>query len=1210
MTIFKALQKSRPSRTKLFSPTEFVLGRMKMFGPALILSFFSLAGLAQAETAAPGWEITSHSNPTDIAPGGSGLIYLDVFNVGAANTEAGKQITVTDVLPEGVTALYAGEIFRRKAVWDCTGVGTSVVRCTNDPVNLPTFPGGGTPLGAGLPDPSLTPLLYIEVAVTGAPRTVVNQATVAGGGGVDAASTTSPVDIGSTPAKFGVANWDVWFSKANGTLDTQAGSHPYTATFDLEVNSEPNEEYRRKVKSGEPLSPAAVFSPAGGELRNATVDLPPGFVGNPTAVPQCPRNVFDESGQEEPPKCSPSTEVGFASPVDNSFSPYPIPIFNIVPPPGVAAEFAFNELGNPVFLDSSVRTGGDSGIVTHANNNPQGRGVRGAVITLWGVPGDPSHNSSRCDYETVVRECSSGAGTAPLLTLPTACQQPGEPAPQVTVHVNSWQNPNLTAEKTVALHDSSGVEPGDEVGFTGCEALSFGSLGPSLSAAPDTRDADTPAGLTVEVKPQLGGLTEAGGLSTSDIQDTTVTLPQGFVINPGQAAGLQACQVGDEEGGDDLPLPGENGEEERFAGPAKCPNASKVGTVVINTPLIEGGAEKQLEGNVYVLQSNPPEIKLLVTASADGVNVKLVGTVHLSEQTGQLTTTFSGTPELPFSDFKLSFSGGAQAALDTPTQCGSYTTTSDFTPWSSPFVSDVFPSSSFNVEAGPGGSPCSSDPLPFSPSLTAGATTDQAGGYTDFSLLLQRDDGQQRIDGLQFKAPEGLTGFLSKVPLCTNAQAEANACPAASKIGHTVVESGPGPYPLVVPEPGQEPAPIYLTESYDGAPFGLAIVVPLHVGPFTLPTQRVRARIEVNPLTSALTITTNPLPQEVAGVPTDLREIDAVIERPEFMVNPTNCNPSEFSGTAYGTAPPGQSEPNETAPISSHFQVGACKSLEFAPKISVSTSGKTSKSDGASLTYKVSYPNVPQGTQSDIRYVKVELPGELPSRLTTLQKACTAKVFDENPASCPAPSVIGHALVHTPLLPVPLEGPVYFVSNGGEAFPNLEMVLQGDGVTVDLIGDTLIKNGVTSTTFKAVPDDPFNTFEINLPEGPYSALAANGNLCGQKLTMPTELVAQNGAEIKQNTQIAVTGCPNSISISSHKVKGKTTTIQVSVPAAGKLTATGKGLSKASKTASGRETVSLVLNQKKGGKLKTNIKLTFTPSKGAKQTKTVTVRFKK
>jgi len=358
-----------------------------------------------------------------------------------------------------------------------------------------------------------------------------------------------------------------------------------------------------------------------------------------------------------------------------------------------------------------------------------------------------------------------------------------------------------------------------------------------------------------------------------------------------------------------------------------------------------------------------------------------------------------------------------------------------------------------------------------------------------------------------------------------------------------------------------------------------------------------------------LIVTTNPLPQEVAGVPTDLREVDAVIEKENFMVNPTHCAPASFSGTAYGTPPPGQGGPNATAQIGTSFDVVGCKELAFAPKFSVSTSGKTSKSQGASLTAKVSYPSGPQGTYADVGKVKVELPKQLPSRLTTLQKACTNAQFETNPAACPTASKIGYATVHTPLLPVPLQGPAIFVSHGGEAFPSLTMVLQGDGVTVDLVGTTFIsKAGITSTTFKTVPDDPFSTFELTLPEGPYSALAANGNLCDQKLTMPTEFKAQNGAEIKQDTKIAVTGCPSNISIESKNVSGKKTTLTVYVPAAGKLTASGKGLTSERKTYSGQEAQTFTLTQKKAGKLKTKIKLTFTPSKGKKQTKSLTVRF--
>ncbi|HTA13076.1 MAG TPA: hypothetical protein VK765_06615, partial [Solirubrobacteraceae bacterium] len=432
--------------------------------------------------------------------------------------------------------------------------------------------------------------------------------------------------------------------------------------------------------------------------------------------------------------------------------------------------------------------------------------------------------------------------------------------------------------------------------------------------------------------------------------------------------------------------------------------------------------------------------------------------------------------------------------------------------------------------------PCPSGALPFGPTLIAGSTTDQAGGFTGFTMLLQRGDGQQRIERLQFKAPPGLSGVISNVSLCTNAQAEADACPEASKIGHTVVTSGPGPFPLIVPEPGRPAAPIYLTEGYDGAPFGLAIVVPLQVGPFTLETQKVRAKIEIDPTTAQIVVTTNPLPQVVDGVPTDLRSIDAVIDREDFMINPTNCKEAGFTGTAWGTPPPGQPSTGTSAPLSSRFQVGSCRSLEFKPKFTASTSGAGSKADGASLTTKVLYPTGSLGSASDIRSVKVDLPVQLPSRLGTLQQACRAHQFSVNPAGCPAASVVGHAVVHTPVLPVALQGPAYFVSNGGESFPDLVMVLQGDGVTVQLVGETFIsKSSITSSTFKTVPDQPFSSFELTLPEGPDSALAPylpvkdKYNFCGQKLVMPTTLIGQNGAEIKQQTPITVTGCKTTMS---------------------------------------------------------------------------------
>jgi hypothetical protein len=945
--------------------------------------------------------------------------------------------------------------------------------------------------------------------------------------GIPVAQAATPTGFGLLPGEAGL---NLSVDNADGTPDLLAGSHPYSATLGFQLNTATNAQ-------GDPV--------VLGGLKDVHLEVPPGLIGDPLAVPACsfqqfttvgPPNFINGKfvgGDLEGDSCPVESQVGTVVVhviEGNGFAFLTGGVYNLVPPPGVPAEFGFNLAGSTTTFKPSVRTGGvlsadgDYGLSLDVRNVAQELTIAGVSVTLWGVPASSSHASERqpCLTENLrfggsSRVCPVATPPVAFLRAPTSCSGPLVS----TFAVDSWEEPGsftqdagsiggeglpnladpLWQTATSVSHDGSG----DPAGFTGCAGLPFA---PEIEIAPDTRKVDSPAGLSATVTVPQEGLLDPEAHASADLKDTKVVLPPGFAINPGQANGLLACQQ-DETG---------IGTE----GPPSCPAASQVGTTEAETPLLH----HKFSGDVYVLQSNPPNIRLLVSLSdkEDGVFVKLIGDVHLDEQTGQITTTFDETPQLPISKFKLSFSGGAQAALVTPSTCGSYQTNSDFTPWSTPAGADVLRSSAFAIEQGPGGGACPSVPLPFAPTLHAGATTDQAGGYTDFSLLLQRADGQQRISSLQFKTPEGLLGMISKVPLCGEPQAAQGSCSAASQIGHTVVESGPGPDPLVIPEPGQAPAPIYLTGGYKGAPYGLSIAVPVIAGPFNLGTVVVRSKIDVDPHTAQLTVTTDPLPSILNGVPTDLRTIDAVIDRPRFMFNPTGCEPQAFSGTAFSTE-------GATAAIAAHFQVGSCQSLKFAPNFKVSTSGKTSKAKGASLDAKILYPTgaLPANQasqQSNIASVKVDLPKQLPSRLTTLQKACLASTFEANPAKCPAASVVGHATAVTPVLPVPLSGPAYFVSHGGEAFPSLIVVLQGYGTTVDLVGTTFISHaGITSSTFKQVPDVPITSFDLTLPEGKYSALAANGNLCKSKLAMPTAFVAQNGATIKQSTKIAVSGCP-------------------------------------------------------------------------------------
>jgi hypothetical protein len=585
----------------------------------------------------------------------------------------------------------------------------------------------------------------------------------------------------------------------------------------------------------------------------------------------------------------------------------------------------------------------------------------------------------------------------------------------------------------------------------------------------------------------------------------TVALPAGVTLNPAAANGLQACSPAE--------IGIDNGE------PVRCPDASKVGSVEVETPLLH----ERLEGSVYLAeQNNNPfgsMLALYVTAAADGVLIKVPGRVEADPVTGQLTSTFLRNPELPFSDFKLHFFGGPRAPLATPNACGTYTTTSTLTPWSAPESGPpATPFTSFQITSGPGGAPCAAQS--FSGGFTAGTTSNQAGGFSPFTLTMSRNDGEQNLGTVSTVMPPGIVGMLGKVPLCGEAQANAGTCSAASQIGYVTVGVGAGADPLFVPAPGKPLDPIYLTGPYKGAPFGLSIVVPAEAGPFNLDESGpvvVRARVDVDPVTTQVTVTSDPLPQILRGIPLDVRSVNATIDRPEFMVNPTSCERKQIEGKLTSSL-------GAKNQVNVPFQVTNCAALAFKPKLTADTSGKPSRANGASLHVKLTYPTGPY--DANIARVKVELPKLLPSRLTTLQKACTAATFEANPANCPPASIIGHATATTPVLPVALSGPAYFVSHGGESFPSLIIVLQGYGLTVHLVGSTFIsKTGITSSTFKTVPDVPVGTFELTLPQGPYSALAANGSLCKHKLAMPTEFLAQNGTLIKTSTKIQATGCP-------------------------------------------------------------------------------------
>jgi hypothetical protein len=1040
--------------------------------------------------------------PIMVSPSHSGFAPFTEYGPGPTvpvpppPNETRGTVTVADQLPAGLQLAPYGFGFGRVSGngWSCVAPTPAAFTCTRSD---------------GLPGETAYPTITAFVhAESDAPDSIVNSATVGGGGAAVAATANAPTTIATVP--FGIDSLTTSVTDASGDPFTQAGGHPFAANSTFVLNYVPSNVAGTLMTAG------------GATLKSAEAELPPGFVGDPQNAERC-----TTPGQLR--SCPAGSIVGYANVALNGAtiiaghaqpfeSPEVSPVWNLAPQPGHLAEFGFVVAGQlPFVLEAKLRSDGNYGITIgdeYAGRN--GPAPVGLSLTLCenGVSGTGSSLSCAGTLQP--------GFTGPFLTTPTQCSGA---APVTTLRADSYEDPTDYVTKTVynGAHLVEDAPSLTESFVTGCDALRFHpevEFKPGSPSEAGTTQADEPTSATFSLKvPQTN---EADANATPELKSATVTLPEGMTVDPSAADGLQACsnsQFG-------------LGSTSEPTEPAACPLASQIGTAKVVTPLLE----KPLEGQVFI---GEPECSpcnasdaeaghifrlfLQIRSPERSVIVKLAGHVFANPTTGRLQATFTEQPQLPFSELLLAFNGGPRAPLANPQTCGTFTTTSVLTPWSisglgGPSSSEAIvgtpnatPSASFDVDWNGAGGACPA--MPFSPSFNAGSQTTAAGASSPFSVTLGREDREQDISGVTVTTPSGLLGKIAGIPLCPEAQANAGTCGSENEIGSTTVGAGPGPDPFYLG------GKVYLTGPYKGQPFGLSIVVPAIAGPFNLGTVVVRASIAVNPSTAALTITTDPLPQFVEGVQLRLRKINVEVNRGGFMLNPTSCTAQSVGATI--TAAQGAS-----SNVSTPFEVGGCQNLGFAPKLTASTQARTSKADGASLTVTVkSAPG-----EANIAKVDLQLPRQLPTRDSTLNKACTEAQFNANPAGCPEGSDIGIATAVTPILDVPLTGPAYLVSHGGAAFPDVEYVLQGEGVTIVLDGKTDIKKGVTYSKFESVPDAPIGSFETDLKEGTHSIFAtdlpasANNSMCGQSLSIPTIITGQNGKQIKQTTKVAVTGC--------------------------------------------------------------------------------------
>jgi hypothetical protein len=893
-------------------------------------------------------------------------------------------------------------------------------------------------------------------------------------------------------ADFGLAPGSLSFSATNndGTVDTLAGSHPFALTIHFDMKTE-----------------GSVTE--GGQLRDVLASLPAGLFANPHAVPSCSRQDFEDY------RCDPNTQVGVLHATLAGVGEIFGPLYNLTPGPGDVAQLGFSNVGFVVFEHASLQSeqGAGPGELYGVNVTTPHLPIEATSVTetIWGAPADPAHNYERYCVGAPANEpgCPTVAPVVPYLTLPATCQA----APAFSLNVDSVPNPGVFVGETTHILDGGG----NPVTLNGCETVPFA---PSIETATTSTMTDTGSGLVFQLKLPNQGLLNPTGTVETEPKKTEVTLPKGVTVNPSAANGQGVCTPAQYKAATVESGPGEG-----------CPESSKVGTLVAKTPLLE----EAIEGSVYLAApyDNPFNslLALYIVARAPerGVLIKQAGEVHADPSTGQLTTTFDGLPPLPYSSFEFDLREGPRAPLITPQTCGTYTTQAKLYPFSDSSV-PTERAANFTIGSGANGAPCASNEaqLPNNPSLQAGTLASVAGAFSPLVFKVSREDGTQHLGAITASLPEGLLGRLAGVPYCSEAQIAAAtarsgegqgaieqsspSCPQASQVGVVNITAGAGTQPYGVQ------GKAYLAGPYKDAPLSLAIVTPAIAGPFDLGTVVVRIALYIDQNTAQIRAVSDPIPTILDGIPLDVRSVSLNMNRAGFTFNPTSCEPMTINGEETSTL-------NQTIGLSNRFQVGGCQGLPFKPAMTISTQGKTSKANGASLTVKVSQ----QPGEANIHKVDLTLPAALPARLTTLQQACTEAQFAANPAGCPPGSFIGTAKAITPILSVPLTGPAILVSHGGAAFPDVVFLLQanerGSDIRIDLDGKTDIKKGITYSRFETVPDAPITSFETSLPQGPHSVLSANGNLCASKLAIPTEMAGQNGALVSQSTKVTVTGCP-------------------------------------------------------------------------------------
>jgi len=915
----------------------------------------------------------------------------------------------------------------------------------------------------------------------------------------------------STPAQaaFGLSELSVSFTEKDGAPARQAGSHPYAMRTTFRVNSRFHPQKKANVVDG--------------ALRDLDVTLPAGFVGNPTAVPTCETIDFLTTDSSGHPGCADSSalgqltvKLGGATGIEGEET---VAVYNMDPSPGVAAKLGFLVAEAPIVVEVGIADRHPYQVVARLRNTSQIAEVLASDFVLWGNPADPSHDPDRgdCGFSNFPEEesCSAKVPERPFLTLPRSCE-----------------GPLATHFLAVSWWSGDPVHPGPPESFTGeaqspsligCSKLPFG---PTQSAQPTTEAAESPSGLAFGLGVKDEGIANPDGVAASDIRDATVTFPEGMTVNPSLAEGLAACSPADLARESVSSAPGEG-----------CPEASKVGTIEAETPVLE---EEVLHGALYVATPDDPTTRepgaenpfdaliaqyVVIKDPELGLIVKQAGELHADPRTGQLIATFADLPPFPLSAVRLRLTEGGRSPLITPPRCGPYETLADFVPSAEPTAS-FRAASSFQVTQGVGGGPCPSGPQPFEPGFRAGSVDNNAAAHTPFHMRLTRRDGDQDLTRFDADLPQGLLAKLkgaAKCPDSTIAQAKAKtgraeiaspSCPANSRIGGVWGGAGVGSQLTYVP------GSLYLAGPVGKAPLSVVGIVPAVAGPFDVGTVVVRQALRVNPVSGVAEVdgaASDPIPHILAGIPLRVRDIRVDVDRPDFTLNPTDCSPFATVASIWGGGADVFSVADDS-PVSrqARFRVANCSRLGFKPRLAIKLKGGTERGAHPALTavYR------PRKGDANVESIQARLPRSAFLEQAHIRTICTRVQFAGD--SCPPGSVYGHVTATTPLLEEPLSGPVYLRSSNND-LPDMVLDLHGL-VDVEVAARIDSMRGGIRATFPDAPDAPLTRVILRMQGAKKGLIVNSTDLCAKRNRATVVLGAQNGKRRSIRPVVKPGGC--------------------------------------------------------------------------------------